>query len=416
MAAAFDVFTPAKPVDLEMFAQRRHERLQQRVEGALQEAGRQLVLFGPTGVGKTTLVRNVCRGLGLGVERIGATTPFESMVSSVIAQLSGTITTAVSETTEDDLHVEARVPILKGAAGSRSTKVSHADVPARPLPQLLIEALERAGKRILFIDNFEDAEAVDGYEKTVRQLGNLIKEFSDRADEHPDAPTLVIAGIPSATEELIALEQAVARRTVQIEVPRMQPDELGEILDRGAEKEAIEFDRGARAAILDASDGFPYYTHLFARHALAVATERTTSGLFSRRVKVGRDDFERALDRAVDDAHLALHRGYAAGAERHGERRPRKKTMEALAALDAVEGSLHDIRESYRRLNPNETHERLTFISRAADTLVKKEVFHRRQVPGHSAALYQFRDPLMRGFVRLQARYPELEARISAAA
>jgi putative ribosome biogenesis GTPase RsgA len=56
-----EVFTPATPVSDDMFANRKFEDLQDRVEAALREHGRQVVLFGLTGVGKTSLIEHLCR-------------------------------------------------------------------------------------------------------------------------------------------------------------------------------------------------------------------------------------------------------------------------------------------------------------------------------------------------------------------
>lgn len=39
------VFTPSRPVSDDMFATRQYEHLQDRVEGALVEQGRQIVLY-----------------------------------------------------------------------------------------------------------------------------------------------------------------------------------------------------------------------------------------------------------------------------------------------------------------------------------------------------------------------------------
>jgi hypothetical protein len=47
-----DVFTPASWADRRIFATRRHLHLQDRVERALDEKGRQVVLFGPTGLAR----------------------------------------------------------------------------------------------------------------------------------------------------------------------------------------------------------------------------------------------------------------------------------------------------------------------------------------------------------------------------
>ena len=55
-----EVFTPASPVRDDMFATRRHAGIEERVQGALGERGRQIIAYGPTGVGKTSLIRFLC--------------------------------------------------------------------------------------------------------------------------------------------------------------------------------------------------------------------------------------------------------------------------------------------------------------------------------------------------------------------
>jgi hypothetical protein len=94
----------------------------------------------------------------------------------------------------------------------------------------------------------------------------MLKLFSDRSIDAESDVKIVVAGIPTASEQLIRLDEATARRTAQIEVTRMPSEELDQILQRGGEKLDLEFEGFARDQIVQYSDGFPYYTHLYGLH------------------------------------------------------------------------------------------------------------------------------------------------------
>jgi len=84
-----DVFTPATPVRDDMFATRRHEDLQDRVEAVLGERGRQVVLFGLTGVGKTSLIRYLCGQRKIPYIRVECGGTFEEMAREALGQAVG---------------------------------------------------------------------------------------------------------------------------------------------------------------------------------------------------------------------------------------------------------------------------------------------------------------------------------------
>lgn len=81
-----EVFTPATPVRDDMFATRRHEDLQDRVEAVLGERGRQVVLFGLTGVGKTSLINYLCRQRQIPHVRVECGGTFEESMRDVLAK------------------------------------------------------------------------------------------------------------------------------------------------------------------------------------------------------------------------------------------------------------------------------------------------------------------------------------------
>lgn len=84
-----EVFTPASPVSDDMFATRKYEHLQDRVEAALREHGRQVVLFGLTGVGKTSLIGHLCRARHIRYVRVECGPTFEEMMREALAKVVG---------------------------------------------------------------------------------------------------------------------------------------------------------------------------------------------------------------------------------------------------------------------------------------------------------------------------------------
>lgn len=81
-----EVFTPARPVRDDMFTTRRHKRLQERVEASLLEQGRQIVVYGPTGVGKTSLIKHICGRRNVSMVRVECGGTFEDMMRDVLAK------------------------------------------------------------------------------------------------------------------------------------------------------------------------------------------------------------------------------------------------------------------------------------------------------------------------------------------
>jgi AAA ATPase domain len=84
-----EVFTPAAPVRDDMFATRRHEHLQDRLEAVLSQRGRQVVLYGPTGVGKTSLVRYLSSQRNVPMVRVECGPPFEDLMRDALGKIIG---------------------------------------------------------------------------------------------------------------------------------------------------------------------------------------------------------------------------------------------------------------------------------------------------------------------------------------
>jgi Cdc6-like AAA superfamily ATPase len=393
-----EVFTPATPVRDDMFATRRHEHLQDRLDDALGQRGRQVVLYGPTGVGKTSLVRYLSNQREIPMVRVECGPPFEKLMRDALGKIIGEEEIERIETSTGEAEFGASVWAFITAKGklSEGTQTKYAKVP-RTISGMVAETLDLLGYHVLFLDNFENLADKEHGPQTARQISELLKLFSDRSADAEDDVKAVVAGIPEASEQLIALDGATARRTAQIEVGRMPPDELDEILKTGGEKLGVEFEGFCRERIVQFSDGFPYYTHLYALHCAR------------RAMRDGRDhvtieDFEASLDEILADTDLSLRRSYQEAVETSGDVRVRKSVMEAMALLNDVEVPFKAIRESFLKIHPRyETPDRLNFISTYIAPLKDEYgILSDRGRPKSRNNLYRFTNPLMRAYVRLQ--------------
>jgi ATPase family associated with various cellular activities (AAA) len=401
-----EVFTPAAPVRDDMFATRRHEDLQDRVEAVLGERGRQAILYGDTGVGKTSLVRYLCHQREIAFVRVECGGPFEAMMREALGQIIGEeeIEQIQSKSSEAEFGAALWTLVSGKAKTGVGTQTRTVPVP-RNLGAMVAEALELMDYRILFLDNFENLARREHGETTALEIAALLKFVSDRSADGDNEVKVIVAGIPEASEHLISLDDATARRTAQIEVGRMPPDELNQILDQGGKKLELEFEGFCRDQIVQASDGFPYYTHLFALHCArrAVRDERDSVTI---------EDFESSLDQILADCDLSLRMKYEAAIETSGDVRVRKSVMEAVAMLNDLEVPFKAIRESFLQIHPEyKTTERLNFISTYIKPLKEEyEILADRGMPKSKNNLYRFQNPLMRAYVRLRMRQEKQNA------
>jgi hypothetical protein len=384
-----------------MFARRDEGRLQQRFEESVLELGSQLMLYGDTGAGKTSLVLHVANEMKIGVARVECFSgkSFNDLIGDAFAAIAEVQELTIRVSSGDSLDAETSGGVglgwlasIKGRlkAGTTKGEIREFAVVQRPLIDALIETLVDAGKGILFFDNFENVTNDD----VRRKIGELIGVVSDRAVDTGNLK-IVVAGIADTAGDLMTMSTAASRRTIEFEVPRMPPDELASVIDRGMTTLGYEIGDEQRRRIVALSDGFPYVTHLLSLHAARGANKL---GL----TEITADVTDAAIKSAVQEFQMEMSRSYELASERSGAVQPRKHILQTLAHQTERDLTFPEITAAYRLrygINPEKD---LSILNVALGELIlesKGAVLRRRGSP--RSYRYGFRNPLMRPYLLL---------------
>jgi len=404
------VFTPNVPPSDDVFTQREKENLQKNVREAFLTPGLHLLLYGPTGVGKTSLITHVCQEMGIRYVRVDCSQSdhLPTLIQWALANVEPNRTSGGS--VESGGEASATGHVVGGKLSIKST-IGYAPRD-RNLGDELIEVFRKRRYRLLFFDNFEDLAGTDTADESKETLLRLMKYLSDQSGPVVETPKIGIAGTGSAARDLLAMSGAAARRTRELHVPTMSVQELEAILQKGEKKLRMAFDDASVAAVVRPSMGLPYYTHLLALLATQAALNRTS--FFARRktVMVEARDVADAQLAAMNQRMLQLEGWFdrACGTEAGGFK-PRREALFALAELEEESSStgggrrsetLRGIRESILARYP-QVADRLDAgaLKTALNDLERARVVARQTFEGRADS-YALADPLIAGYIRIR--------------
>jgi hypothetical protein len=413
------VFTPAAPARGNMYVARQ-PRTQGLLDDLLHEPGRQIVLYGPTGIGKTSLIQNAVETAKLKYLLVQCGPPFDDVVRDVLGRLGQRL--ELEQTREYSAEGQAEAGLLGFIKGIFRSVYRHQTTTA-PLPKLpheqLVDELARHHYRVLVLDNYENLLRKDHAHATERALSELLKLCADRGSESVSAAKVVIVGIADATRRLLDLDEATSRRTAQMEVPRMSAAELNEIISRGASELGVEYTEECRNAIVAYSDGFPWMTHLYAQHC-ALRYEQRSRTAYAQYLKrfpgqsndasgharetvrsVDRTDFTSALRDVVGLCSVTIGQKIDSAVQHGISSRGRRAILAALAYgrdMDRV-GLVEKARFLWRASGLSLHRLTSAIISDAIADLIEVGALHEWTPLGEARTMYHFANPLMRAYV-----------------
>jgi Cdc6-like AAA superfamily ATPase len=285
-----DAFRPGAPIDSRALFCGRTSQVDAVVNGVFQP-GQHVIMFGERGVGKTSLCKtlvDILKNSGItplssGTINCDGTDDFSSLWHKVFRELQVVIRLEKpgfgNSTEEQAIDLDNLLP----------DRVAPDDVRVA-ITRALAESTNR--KRMLVV-----LDEVDRIKKknVTTLLADTIKNLSD----HLVPATLILVGVADAVDQLIAEHKSVERSIVQVSMPRMSVQELGEIIEKGFKKAEVEIEDAAKKQIVGLSQGLPHFTHLLSLESalLAINADRTT---------VLRSDVDEAIKTAVSKPHSLL--------------------------------------------------------------------------------------------------------------
>lgn len=278
-------FTPAQPVEKrERFAGR--TKALARLISGIEDQRLHAVIYGDRGIGKTSLLHvlaETAREAGYVVlyESCDAGTGFDELFRSVLGRIPqlyhGGITPA-------DEAVEEGATLLDMAG------------PAMLSPRSVSELLAAtAGARlILMLDEFDRATS----REFRRAVAELIKNLSDRCAR----VQIVVAGVAANFAELVEHIPSIRRNVLSLELPRMDDEEIEEMIAIGEAESGIAFGVEARSSIRFMAHGYPYIAALLSHHAGLSAIDKGADEVSLYDVTVAAEELDRHIDVTPNDS------------------------------------------------------------------------------------------------------------------
>ncbi len=291
MAMLDTVFRPSAPVDREDLFSGRGAQLAS-VQEAIGSVGQHAVIFGERGVGKTSLAAtsaDITRRRNIVAMRVNCdqSDNFYTLWQKVIDEFQ-VVQADAGDTDRERL----------SRALERATEVLNTDGLGPNHVRVGFRHVTPLSPVVIIFDEF-DQIADSG---TLSLISNTVKLLSD----HIESVTLVAVGVAASVSDLIAGHQSIQRNLVQVRMPRMTPDELEGILDKGLGKLQMTATAEARQFLRRVPRGLPQYAHLLAQEGGRQAlwqgqTEISFDHVFEG-LHVGLSKLDHSLASAFDEA------------------------------------------------------------------------------------------------------------------
>jgi hypothetical protein len=286
--AAGKAFQPRAPISTREFFAGRWEQIT-TVADSVAQTGLHIVIFGERGVGKTSLANILSPLLDVMERSLTGQAPSPRLVVKVNVHQGDTFGKVWSRVFDEVSWVENKpmIGIHPGKVSSRITLKSAFNLDDSPSIDHVRRALSSLPRSVFIFDEFDRGSA-----ELRTAFTDLIKSLSDYAVDS----TVVLVGVSDTVDHLIRDHASIVRALVQIQLPRMNERELGEILENGAKALKVGFAQDSSTLIVRMSQGLPHYTHLIGLHSTREAANRRSRLI---EIKDVHTSFEKAVRQAV---------------------------------------------------------------------------------------------------------------------
>lgn len=292
------VFTPTQPAHL-TFVER--SSINNRLNRALRTPGKQIVIYGYSGAGKTTILANKIshKEISCIITRCISGMTMTDIIIDAFNQLEAYYVYSKEKEHNSDLEaslsasyltIKAKIKQLVGEKYKSTTK-RVVDVPISP--QSLGEFIG-AAKKIWILEDFHK---INPKEKVM--LSQIMKVFMDLSIEYPSLKIIAIGAVNTA-REIIQYDSEMKNRIAEIEIPLMTVDNLASIIYKGMKCLNIRIPDSVIDKIISYSSGLPAVTHQLA-YLLCDVNEIRKTHVSIKAFNIPKQTFDLALDEYIEE-------------------------------------------------------------------------------------------------------------------
>lgn len=391
-----DVFTPTRPARV-AFVER--EAVNDKLVNSLTTPGKQIVVYGYSGTGKTTLLVNKLTQLYESnvTTRCMKGVNFEQLLLDAFDQLAPFYTHERSEAkkTTNGVDLGATYQSIQAKISAQST-LELGEKQSRILPpQLTASNLGKflGAQRACWV--LEDFHKIDEGEK--EKLSQMMKVFMDLSDEYPDLKIIALGAVDTA-RQVVDYDHEMRNRIAEIHVSLMTEHEISSIISKGENALNIAFSPEIKRSISRHSNGLASVCHhLCLNMCSAAGIVETQEGSPAQLTK---KHFQQAIKTYVEEASDSIKSAFDKALKQ------RRKTQYENARL--IFGALCHLSEMgaaraeiYRRIRFDESkypEANLKYLLPKLCTLEYGAVIRYDSNSG----LYSFSDPIYRAFALAQ--------------
>lgn len=281
----YEVFTPSVPAK-KAFIER--EAIQNKLVNALMTPGKQLVIYGHSGVGKTTLMNHkIFQTYSSHITtRCMKGMKFEQLLLDAFAKLEIFYSKELTNTNSSSYTIGADVTSLFSLIKTQLSSTIKRDESNKQAilvpPQLNGPTLGKFLGEIKACWILEDFHKMDISEKA--SLSQLMKVFMDLGNDYPELKIIAIGAVDTA-RQVVEYDAEMKNRVFELSVPLMTDDEIIQIINKGSELLNLNFTEDLKKEIVQHSAGMASVCHDLCVHLCqnagiyATVDEKVTFGI-----------------------------------------------------------------------------------------------------------------------------------------